>query len=255
MEVRTLPFLAIGRIQDQVILATFCDMSDGQAETEQIFKRLLLASGKKLAPGQRQRLQWKEWSVCCFLDPRGDILYCVMTSSMAYPEKYSFQLLGELRDQVHHGTDLLTAPSESLNSTVQPLMEELASQYEDTTKLDRVNMLVTKTEEVKAVMQNTVTEVMNTGDELRALEKKSLNLSIAADSYRRTAKKVRRNYWWRNKKMVLAGSAVALLVMLVVTIESLSDNRSPNLRPQRLAPTLRPITSVPHEKQERVVSI
>ena len=82
-----LPYLAFGRVTDQVVLASLCTMQEEKEKIEGMFKRLLEASRQKLASGQRQRLQWNSGSVCCLLDSQGICLYSLVTESVDYPER------------------------------------------------------------------------------------------------------------------------------------------------------------------------
>lgn len=92
---RNLPFLAVGRLHDAKILLSVGARS---LETEKIFGKLLEAATLKMQPGKRVRLQWRKGTVCCALDERGEILYCVVTKDESYPERLAFQLLSELND-------------------------------------------------------------------------------------------------------------------------------------------------------------
>ncbi|CAE8644669.1 unnamed protein product, partial [Polarella glacialis] len=64
---------------DSVTLAFYIatDTAEQREQTHDIFKKLLAASQKKLAAGQRTRLQWNDGSVCCLMDQKGALLYCV----------------------------------------------------------------------------------------------------------------------------------------------------------------------------------
>merc|ERR1719401_1230074 len=90
-----LPFIAVGRVSDTVTLASFAtdDSAPQTAQTKEVFRKLLAAAASKLSPGQRTRLQWNDGSVCCLMDPKGELLYCVVTSLLTYPERLAYQLL------------------------------------------------------------------------------------------------------------------------------------------------------------------
>lgn len=126
-----LPFLAVGRVKDALTLATFSptDKLHNIRDTEDIFKQLLKAARKKLKPGQRTRLQWNDGSVCCLMDNQGDMLYCVVTSFMNYPERFAYQLLRDFSQVVSAKEGLDTAAEGELN-VLRPQMQELLEQYE-----------------------------------------------------------------------------------------------------------------------------
>lgn len=232
MEEKALPFLAVGRVRDQTIMATFCEMIRGQAQTEDIFKRLLEASKAKLAPGQRQRLQWGNGSVCCLLDMQGESLYCLITAQMEYPERLAYQLLQELNQHAYHnhGAELLTAEAYSLNKALQPFMENLIRKYEDPKSFDRISTLLAKTNTVKTVMQDSVRKVVETGESLQELEAKAGRMSEQSRAFASTSREVRRHFWFKNKKLCFAGvlALVIIAIILGVTLHSPSSSQDPN---------------------------
>merc|ERR1719323_484925 len=102
-EDRPLPFLAVGRIQDQVILACWvsADIPDQfEQETKGIFVKLLGAAAEKLSPGQKMRFTWNEGCVCVYKDEQSHLLYGLITALQSYPETYAFQALYDLKTAV-----------------------------------------------------------------------------------------------------------------------------------------------------------
>jgi len=252
MEEKALPFLAVGRVRDQIILATFCEMVRGQAQTEDIFKRLLEASKAKLAPGQRQRLQWGNGSVCCLLDMQGESLYCLITAQMEYPERLAYQLLNELNQHVYqnHGQELTSSEAYALNRPLQPFMEKLIRQYEDPKSFDRICMLTTKTNVVRSVMQDSVRKVVETGESLQELEAKAGRMSEQSRQFSTTSREVRRHFWWKNKKLCIAGVLV-LAFVVVVLVFSLRDSSSK--KPEPKPKVFRIVMDPPQEGLQDVV--
>lgn len=98
-----------------------------------VFGRLLEAARLKLASGERQRLQWNDGSVCCYLDPEGQCLYALVTSSMSYPERYAFRLLNQLTSDVsqRHGPMLAELPPFALNKSLRSRLAELMDTFEN----------------------------------------------------------------------------------------------------------------------------
>jgi len=245
MEDRALPFLAVGRLRDQTILATFCEMIRGQAQTEDIFKKLLEASKAKLSPGQRQRLQWGNGSVCCLLDMQGESLYCLITAQMEYPERLAYELLQELNQYVYHnhGAELSTAEQYSLNKTLKPYMEKLIRKYEDPKSFDRISTLLAKTNVVKNVMQDSVRKVVETGESLQELEAKAGKMSEHSRHFATTSREVRRHFWWKNTKMWFA----AILVVVIIVVILIFTLRSPS----GTSPPPTPVPKAPVEEKTK----
>eukprot|EP00929_Paragymnodinium_shiwhaense_P109302 TRINITY_DN75719_c0_g1_i1.p2 TRINITY_DN75719_c0_g1~~TRINITY_DN75719_c0_g1_i1.p2 ORF type:complete len:242 (+),score=69.40 TRINITY_DN75719_c0_g1_i1:87-812(+) len=129
-----LPFLAVGRVEDGVILAyhSAAETSESEELNKDVFRKLLGAATTKLSHGQRTRLAWNEGSVCCLMDQQGVLLYCVVTSLVTYPERLAYQLLYDLVVAVQQ-VDPCPKSAEDFcqNGALQPRMKELVEQYED----------------------------------------------------------------------------------------------------------------------------
>mmetsp|Transcript_111108 Transcript_111108/g.313470 ORF Transcript_111108/g.313470 Transcript_111108/m.313470 type:complete len:248 (+) Transcript_111108:94-837(+) len=128
-----LPFLAVGRVQDGVILAYYNILETEQQKelNKDVFRKLLTAASTKLKSGQRTRLQWNDGSVCCLMDQQGALLYCVVTTLLTYPERLAYQLLYDFVVAVQQQSNLEAVPENALNEVLRPRMEELVKQYED----------------------------------------------------------------------------------------------------------------------------
>jgi len=131
-----LPFLAVGRVERSVRLAYYIntDTEESQKATMDVFTKLLAAAASKLSPGQRTRLQWNDGSVCCLMDPKGELLYCVVTSLLTYPERLAYQLLYDLQAQVATVDVDIASPNmeeDGLMKKLEPKMKDLVKYYED----------------------------------------------------------------------------------------------------------------------------
>lgn len=139
---KMLPFLAVGRVKDNVTLAFYIatDTEEQREQTKDVFRKLLAAASSKLQAGQRTRLQWNDGSVCCLMDQQGALLYCVVTSLLTYPERLAYQLLYDLVVAVQQLSGLETAAEHALNDQLQPRMRELILQYEDPKNFPQMQM-------------------------------------------------------------------------------------------------------------------
>eukprot|EP00435_Cladocopium_sp_Y103_P058268 s206_g20.t1 len=122
---------ALGLV-DALLLYFVERMQPSQDQTQEVFQKLLKASSQKLAAGQRTRLQWNNGSVCCLMDEQGRLLYCVVTSSLSYPERQAYQLLYDFRGLVERDDtiDLEDSAEHSLNDKLKDQMRELVKKYE-----------------------------------------------------------------------------------------------------------------------------
>jgi len=129
-----LPFLAVGKVKGAVRLAYYLNTdttTDSQQATMDVFTKLLAAAASKLSPGQRTRLQWNDGSVCCLMDPKGELLYCVVTSLLTYPERLAYQMLYDLQAYIQQDGDVEDKREDELQQRLEPKMKELVKYYED----------------------------------------------------------------------------------------------------------------------------
>jgi len=130
---RSLPFLAFGRVKDCTVLAVHSrfDSEELRASARDVFQKLLQAGTTKFIGGQRTRLKWHGGSVCCFMDPLGTLLYCLVTSDLAYPERLAHQLLFDLSIIVQQSGPPESFTENTVSEPVQHQMRQLITRYED----------------------------------------------------------------------------------------------------------------------------
>jgi len=113
----------------------------------EVFRKLLHAAQNKLQKGERTRLQWNDGSVCCLMDEEGLLLYCVLTASLAYPERPAYKLLNEFMGEVEKINGRVSTMEHSLNQQLEPHMGRLLRQYEDpAVKMESLVMATTVSE-------------------------------------------------------------------------------------------------------------
>merc|ERR1712048_1398079 len=109
----------------------------GQKEqTMDIFRKLLNAAPQKLTAGQRTRLQWHDGSVCCMLDAEARLLFCVVTSTIQYPENLAYKLLYDLQLEVQNSLQVSKDLSQELQDhcyqdVLETKMKSLVETYEN----------------------------------------------------------------------------------------------------------------------------
>jgi len=212
-----LPFLTIGRLHDQKILASVGDQSEVTITT---FVKLLEASRYKLAPGKRLRLAWGEGSVCCQLDERGEILYSLVTASLDYPERLAFQLLNELQDSVRQRlspeevTNMTSLPHESV---IISKMQDLLANYRDPRRADKLADLYTKTRLVKGATEQSIRNVLKNSEPISSLEIASQEMDMNGRQFQNNAQNLKKHFWWKNVSF-MAGMGLAGVLFLVLGI-------------------------------------
>merc|ERR1719203_694316 len=126
-----LPFLAVGRVKDNAVLASYIQDLELKEEVMAIFRKVLIAAASKLSGGQRTRLQWNDGSVCCLMDQQGLLLYVVVTTHQDFPERNAYQLLYDLVLEVQSLEHANTAPEDGLTKELEDTMKGLIKKYEE----------------------------------------------------------------------------------------------------------------------------
>ncbi|CAJ1070091.1 PREDICTED: vesicle-associated membrane protein 8-like isoform X2 [Xyrichtys novacula] len=81
-------------------------------------------------------------------------------------------------------------------------------------KMDQVQSQVN---EVKVILKDNITKVLERGDRLDDLIGKTDDLQASADSFQRTSQRVARKYWWKNiKMMIIIGVVVLIIIILII---------------------------------------
>ncbi|TNM92141.1 vesicle-associated membrane protein 8 isoform X2 [Takifugu flavidus] len=82
------------------------------------------------------------------------------------------------------------------------------------TQVDHVQNQVN---EVKVILTDNISKVLQRGERLDDLIGKSDDLQASADSFQRTSTRVARKYWWKNiKMMIIIGIIVLIIIILII---------------------------------------
>ncbi|XP_062268886.1 vesicle-associated membrane protein 8 isoform X2 [Platichthys flesus] len=83
-----------------------------------------------------------------------------------------------------------------------------------TAKFDQVQGQVN---EVKVILTDNINKVLERGDRLDELVRKTDDMQASADSFQKTSTRVARKYWWKNiKLMIIIGIIVLIIVILII---------------------------------------
>lgn len=226
---KALPFLAVGRVIDATTLASYSESETPQhrEQTEEIFKKLLTAARQKLKPGQRTRLQWNDGSVCCLMDQKGMLLFCVVTSFMEYPERFAYALLQELMQAVGQidsmgGVTIETAAENGLAQELTPRMQKMLVKYEDPANFDQTHQALDKVKVVHSKMQENIRQVAETGRSVHDLQGKTDTMASSAKMFKEVSQDVRDKYSRRNR-MCFFAVGIALIILIAVVVWKLMN--------------------------------
>mmetsp|Transcript_454 Transcript_454/g.1502 ORF Transcript_454/g.1502 Transcript_454/m.1502 type:complete len:246 (+) Transcript_454:71-808(+) len=230
-ESKELPYLAVGRAGDAVTLASFssCENEDERKQIEGIFTKLLVAAKKKLKSEERTRLAWNGGSVCCQMDRQGQLLYCVVTSSISYPEPLAYKLLADFMLLVSScGTDPTLLGEGGLTQVLKPQMQDLLESYD---KMGHRQSAIIKAQQAVAIVTSTMkdnysVQMANMGD-AQDLESKTSAAADAAVRFNNQAAVLNAHYRRRNQRnmMLLVGTISVLVIILVFVLYRRASSR------------------------------
>merc|ERR1712133_21659 len=85
---------------------------------------------------------------------------------------------------------------------------------------DKIQEARKQVDDVVGIMRENVEKVMERDQKLSDLDDIATQLADSGLQFSRSAKKVRRKYWWENLKMklIMGGVAVVILIIVIVVI-------------------------------------
>ncbi|KAF5370067.1 hypothetical protein D9758_001388 [Tetrapyrgos nigripes] len=149
----------------------------------------------------------------------GGFTYLVMADDSA-GRRMPFAFLSELQRK------FLEAPSSSDNDpdmpaygmqgTFGPVISSLMHQYNTSPPQDEVARAQAELNQVKDIMVQNVEQILSRGERIELLVDKTDVMAGQATAFRRGARTVRRQMWWRNKKILGLSILVGLIVLWII---------------------------------------
>ena len=151
---------------------------------------------------------------------KGVFYLCLADKSVKLRIAYSF--LGEVEKEFlnKHGDQWRKANAYSLTSFRKPL-QRLMTKWNDP-NLDKMTRLQNQVEDVKGVMQNNISKVLERGENLEVLVDRTQVLAQSAEQFHKRAKKVKWNMWCQNVKMWLMLFFVVAIIITFIVIYACS---------------------------------
>eukprot|EP00922_Rhytidocystis_sp_ex-Travisia-forbesii_P049852 GHVS01074169.1.p1 GENE.GHVS01074169.1~~GHVS01074169.1.p1 ORF type:complete len:237 (-),score=33.32 GHVS01074169.1:364-1074(-) len=224
-------FVGIGRIRDQVTLASSYDRITTQekSQLEDHFQRCLGDAVSRCSPGGREKRVFGD--SCFFLLADNDLcaLYGVACRTKSYPERHAFALLGEVvrlvGSSLEDGGDvrsyLNSLPMGGLTKQLRKPLKELTERFDQPTKFDKAAEVQAKVDSTKGVMEENLKKILESHAHIGTLQDKTDNLASSASQFNRSAGDLRRMMWLRKIKVsiilgIVVAAVVAYLVVMVV---------------------------------------
>jgi vesicle-associated membrane protein 7 len=104
-------------------------------------------------------------------------------------------------------------PPHALQSTFGPVISQLVYAYNTSPPTDDLSRAQSELAQVKDIMVQNVEQILSRGERIELLVDKTDNMASQATAFRRGARTVRRQMWWKNKRVLGLGVLVALVRM------------------------------------------
>ncbi|EGN94502.1 hypothetical protein SERLA73DRAFT_188436 [Serpula lacrymans var. lacrymans S7.3] len=147
-------------------------------------------------------------------------VYLVMADESA-GRRVPFAFLTDLQRKF---TDLPSSSSAALSSTpahgyqgtFSPTIASLMHTYNTAPPADELARAQTELNQVKDIMVKNVEQILSRGERIELLVDKTDTMATQATAFRRGARTVRRDMWWKNSRTIALSVLVALIVLWII---------------------------------------
>lgn len=130
-----------------------------------------------------------------------------------------FSFLAELQRRftsLPSSSSIADIPAYGLQGTFGPVVAELMDTYNTAPPVDELERAKGELAQVKDIMVQNVEQILSRGERIELLVDKTDEMAHQATAFRRGARTVRRQQFWRNQKIMLLSVAVGLVSRLEV---------------------------------------
>jgi len=150
----------------------------------------------------------------------GGFTYLVMADDSA-GRRMPFTFLGELQRKFLASPSASTSssaslPPHALQSTFGPVISQLMYTYNTSPPTDDISRAQSELAQVKDIMVQNVEQILSRGERIELLVDKTDNMASQATAFRRGARTVRRQMWWKNKRILALSVLVALVIVWMI---------------------------------------
>ncbi|RXK36411.1 vesicle-associated membrane protein 7 [Tremella mesenterica] len=142
------------------------------------------------------------------------IIYLVMADD-SVGRRMPFAFLADLerRFTAQHSSDEIVSAAAHSMGDFEPELGRLMDQYTTSPPADPLRQAQTDLNNVKDIMVQNIDSVLQRGERLDLLVDKTDTLAGQAYAFRRGARNVRRQQWWRNIRIMALSGVVGILVL------------------------------------------
>ena len=113
-----------------------------------------------------------------------------------------------------------SATTNSLTKKSKPLLQQLCTKYDDSSKVDKASALNSKVEAVQATMQDNIAAMLKNTEQAESLAERSNQLNEQANVFQKKSKDLKKQMRCKNIKMtiILVTLVVGVLVIILVPL-------------------------------------
>ncbi|KZT25974.1 vesicle-associated membrane protein [Neolentinus lepideus HHB14362 ss-1] len=153
----------------------------------------------------------------------GGFTYLVMADDAA-GRRMPFTFLNELKRQFASfpsasSSSLAELPPYGMQGSFGPTIAQLMHQYNTSPPTDELARAQNELAQVKNIMVQNVEQILSRGERIELLVDKTDNMAQQSTAFRRGARTVRRQMWWKNTKILMLSVFVALVLLWIIVAQ------------------------------------
>ncbi|EAR94620.1 synaptobrevin (macronuclear) [Tetrahymena thermophila SB210] len=148
-----------------------------------------------------------------------NFIFCILCSR-DYQQRIGFTAIDQIMQIFMEKTTLEQRKTALSHSLDKILKNDIKQKYQlfNTPACDKLTTLRQNVDQLKDVLEKDLSLLLQRGEKLEVIVKKSENMKTVSTELHRNAKKVKNHMWWQNKKMLIA--IVLIVIVLIWLISS-----------------------------------
>jgi len=114
---------------------------------------------------------------------------------------------------------LADSPAYSLQGSFSPVISQLMHTYNTNPPTDELTNAQNQLAQVKDIMVQNVEQILSRGERIELLVDKTDNMANQATAFRRGARTVRRQMWWKNTRILALSVVVAIVLVWIIVAQ------------------------------------
>jgi len=152
----------------------------------------------------------------------GGFTYLVMADE-SVGRRMPFAFLADLQRKFTSVPSSSTSPSSlpayALQGSFSPTIASLMDTYNTAPPTDELTRAQTELNQVKDIMVQNVEQILSRGERIELLVDKTDTMASQATAFRRGARSVRRQMWWKNSKIMALSVLVGLMLLWLIVAQ------------------------------------